>query len=136
MLFWVILLVIAVFTFFYMGAGTPRHKVDSMIKKCASFALQAQQDQSPVQALLHANYASAYLDALKTVSSERQIQQVGAIKLGQFEEHILNVQKSVTDKILTKVPEFAGDVDLYLQTIANPNVNWASRGVEAPPSTV
>ena len=112
----------------FWKSGTPAVRIKSLIQKCASYAVQAQQDTSPVQGMLHANYAAAYLSALKEVSTERQIQQVGSVNIRTFEEHILNVQKSVTDKALQAVPELAGKVDLYLQSIANPQVDWVSAG--------
>lgn len=132
MLLW-ILAGILLFLMYFWKSGTPRDRVQGLIQKCASYAVQAQQDASPVQAMLHANYSAAYLDALKTVSTERQIQQVGSINLGTFESHILNVQKSVTDKALQEVPDLAGKVDLYLQSVANPQVDWAAAGrIKAP----
>lgn len=132
MLLWILAGILLLLVFFWKS-GTPRDRVQTLIQKCASYAVQAQQDTSPVQAMLHANYSAAYLDALKTVSSERQIQQVGSVNIGTFESHILNVQKSVTDKALQEVPDLAGKVDLYLQSVANPQVDWASVGrIKAP----
>ncbi len=127
MILWILAGIVFVLMYFWK-AGTPRDRIQTLVQKCASYAVQAQQDASPVQAMLHANYAAAYLDALKVVSSERQIQQVGSVNLGTFQSHVLNVQKSVTDKALEAVPELAGKVDLYLQSIANPQVDWASAG--------
>lgn len=127
MILWILAGIVIVLMYFWKS-GTPRDRVQTLIQKCASYAVQAQQDASPVQGMLHANYAAAYLDALKVVSSERQVQQVGAVNLGTFQAHVLNVQKSVTDKALQAVPELAGKVDLYLQSIANPQVNWAAAG--------
>lgn len=127
MLFWVlggILLIIL----YCWKSGHPKEQLQGLIQKCATYAVQAQQDTSPVQAMLHANYSAAYLDVLKTISTEKQLQQVGSINIGTFESHILNVQKTVTDKVLQEVPEFAGKVDLYLQSVANPQVNWAATG--------
>jgi hypothetical protein len=127
MILWILAGIVIVLMFLWKS-GTPRDRIQTLVQKCASYAVQAQQDTSPVQAMLHANYAAAYLDALKVVSSERQIQQVGSVNLGTFQTHVWNVQKSVTDKALEAVPELAGKVDLYLQSIANPQVDWASAG--------
>jgi hypothetical protein len=35
-----------------------------------------------------------------------------------FKEHIVNVQDMVTKRTTEKCPQFAGEVDLYLSTIA------------------
>lgn len=111
----------------YMKSGTPGDKINKLIKQSANFAIQAQQDTAPVQAVVHANYAAAYLTAVKDIASRNEIQRATGTNLKQFEEHIMNVQESVTQKIMEKVPEFAGKVDLYLHSIARPEIDWASR---------
>jgi hypothetical protein len=47
-----------------------------------------------------------------------EINKAAGIDIVQFEEHILNVQSMVTKKVLKKCPEFQGEVDFYLSTIA------------------
>ena len=60
----------------------------------------------------------AHLWALKDLWTPEQINKKAGINLTQFEEHILNMQDMVTKKVIKKCPEFEGDVDLYLSTIA------------------
>jgi hypothetical protein len=123
------LLIVAAFVllglFYLSRRGIPHDKVRSLVQRSAAFAVQAQQDTAPVQSIVHATYASAYLDALKNMSNEREIQQASGINVKVFEEHINNVQSSVTQRVLEKVPELAGTVDLYLHSISNPGVDWA-----------
>ena len=115
-LFYVVCILVLIFLFF------PKNKNGSNIKKLmrqsARYATAAQQDDSPIIATLHANYAAAYLWALKDVANARQIHQNTGVELKTFEEHILNVQDMVSKKVVQKCPEFAGDVDLYLSSIA------------------
>ena len=117
--------VIIVFFIYMTKRGIPPDKVRKLVQKSAAFAVQAQQDTAPVQAVVHATYASAYLDTVRSMSSEREIQQASGVNLKVFEEHIHNVQASVTQKVLEKVPELAGTVDLYLHNISNPGIDWA-----------
>ena len=115
-LFFIICIFILIFLFF------PKNKNGSNIKKLlrqsARFATAAQQDESPIIATLHANYAAAYLWALKDIATAREVHKNTGVDLKTFEEHILNVQDMVSKKVVQKCPDFAGDVDLYLSSIA------------------
>lgn len=126
----IIAAVIIALALFISRKGIPHDKIRALVQKSAAFAVQAQQDTAPVQAIVHSSYASAYLDTLRTMSSEREIQQASGVNLKVFEDHINNVNNSVTQKVLEKVPELAGTVDLYLHNISNPGIDWAknSRG--------
>ena len=98
------------------------NNIDKLVRQTARWATAAQQDQSPLISLLHANYAAGYLWALKDIATEDDISKATGINAKKFEEHIVNVQDSTTQKVLKKCPEFAGDVDLYLSTIAGENL--------------
>lgn len=98
------------------------NNIDKLVRQTARWATAAQQDQSPLIALLHANYAAGYLWALKDIASEADISKATGINSKKFEEHIINVQDTTTQKVLKKCPEFAGEVDLYLSTIAGENL--------------
>ena len=56
----------------------PRPKVSkesmiTLIRQAARWAAAAQQDKSPMIALLHANYGAGYLWALKDIASDQDI---------------------------------------------------------------
>ena len=93
------------------------HAVDKLVRQAARYATAAQQDKSPVIAVLHANYAAAYLYALKDIASESQIHNATGIHVRKFTEHIINVQAMVTKKTTETCPEFVGQVDVYLAEI-------------------
>lgn len=115
-LFFIVCIVIVIFLFF------PKNKNGTNIKKLmrqsARYATAAQQDDSPIIATLHANYAAAFLWALKDIATPREIHKNTGVELKTFEEHVLNVQDMVSKKVVKKCPDFAGDVDLYLSSIA------------------
>ena len=91
--------------------------IEKLVRQSARYAVAAQQDESPVIAILHANYATGYFYALKEFASESQIHNATGIDVKKFKEHITNVQDMVTRKTSEKCPEFAGEVDVYLAQI-------------------
>ena len=98
--------------------NTTGKNIKKLLKQSAFYATTAQQDNSPIMATLHANYAAGYLWALKDIANPRQIHQNSGIDLKKFEEHVLNIQEMVSKRVIEKCPEFAGEVDLYLSSIA------------------
>lgn len=103
--------------------GASKASIEKLVRQSARFATAAQQDESPLVSVLHANYSAGYLWALKDIATPRQIHNATGVDIKKFEEHISNVQDMVTKKTLKKCPEFAGDVDLYLATIGGEAVS-------------
>ena len=91
--------------------------IEKLVRQSARYAVAAQQDASPVIAILHANYAAAYFYALKDIASESQIHNATGIDVKKFKEHITNVQDMVTRKTSEKCPDIVGEVDIYLAQI-------------------
>ena len=91
--------------------------IEKLVRQSARYATAAQQDASPVIAVLHANYAAAYLYALKDIATDSQIHNATGIDVRKFKEHVTNVQDMVTRKTSEKCPEFVGEVDIYLAQI-------------------
>jgi len=115
---YIIIAIVIVYFLFKRSTGVNSTVINNLLKKSAKWATTAQQDKSPLMANMHANYAVGYLWALKDLASENEIQTASATSLKQFEEHILNVQEMVTKKVTEACPKFAGEVDLYLSSIA------------------
>jgi hypothetical protein len=91
--------------------------IEKLVRQSARYATAAQQDASPVIAILHANYAAAYLYALKDIATDSQIHNATGIDVKKFKEHVTNVQDMVTRKTSEKCPDFVGEVDIYLAQI-------------------
>jgi len=91
--------------------------IEKLVRQSARYAVAAQQDESPVIAILHANYAAAYFYALKDIASESQIHNATGIDVKKFKAHVTNVQDMVTRKTSEKCPDFVGEVDIYLAQI-------------------
>lgn len=116
---YIVFAIILIIMFF--PKNSTKKNINTLTRQAARYATAAQQDQSPIIATLHANYATGYLNALKDIATPRQIHQNTGIDVKKFEEHILNVQDMVSKKVVQACPEFAGEVDLYLSTIAGNN---------------
>lgn len=113
-------LVVAIFTLIVIVQNKSRgitHSVDKLVRQSARYATAAQQDTSPMIAVLHANYAAAYLYALKDIATNAQIHNATGIDVKKFTEHIINVQDMVTKKTTENCPEFVGQLDVYLAEI-------------------
>ena len=91
--------------------------IEKLVRQSARYAVAAQQDASPVIAILHANYAAAYFYALKDIASESQIHNATGIDVKKFKEHVTNVKDMVTRRTSEKCPDFVGEVDIYLAQI-------------------
>ena len=97
-------------------------QIKLLVKQAAKWATTAQQDTSPYLSVMHSNYATGYLMSLKDIASPQQIHSVTGIDFVTFEKHILNVQEIVNTRLQEKVPEFAGEVNMYLSAIAEIHV--------------
>ena len=97
-------------------------QIKLLVKQAAKWATTAQQDTSPYLSVMHSNYATGYLMSLKDIASPQQIHTVTGIDFVTFEKHILNVQDMVNTRLKEKVPEFAGEVNMYLSAIAEIHV--------------
>jgi len=101
------------------GNGKQKQKsfIDKMIRQSARYATAAQQDESPLIAVLHANYSAAYFYALTDIASYNEIHNATGIDVKKFREHLIRVQDETTRKITEACPQFRGQIDLFLATI-------------------
>jgi hypothetical protein len=115
---WYYIIGIIILIYICTRPSTSDKNIKKLMKQAAKWSVAAQQDDSPITAMLHANWASGYLWALKDISTEQEIHRVTKIDLSVFESHIEQIQSEVTKKVLEKCPEFQGHIDLYLNHIA------------------
>lgn len=116
-----IILIVVIFICIKRKVRLGEDNIQKLVRQTARWATAAQQDESPLVALLHANYAAGYLWALKDIATPIEIEKSAGIEMKRFEKHITDVQDAVTQKVVKKCPQFAGEVDLYLSTIAGDN---------------
>ena len=83
--------------------------IETLLRQSARYALAAEQDKSPMIAVLHANYAAGYLWALKDIATETEIDEVsGTQKLKKLEAYVKKVQDVSTKQVSGACPEFIG----------------------------
>lgn len=77
--------------------------ISTLSRQSARYAYAAEQDQAPLVSLLHANYATGYLWALKDIAREEEINStLGPNMSKKLELHVTKVQDQATRKA-TKV---------------------------------
>jgi hypothetical protein len=92
--------------------------ITTLVRGCARWASASLQDNSPLVAVLHANYASGYLWALRDVFSDTEIKNASGINIIQFQKHITDTQDTATKKLIHACPQYTKDIDKYLGKIA------------------
>ena len=120
----IIVLIIIIYAF-GMFEGKSDNKSDNktkiiqtLVRQAARWAVAAQQDESPLIALLHANYAAGYLWALRDIATDIEIHENTGLDMHLFKNKIIAVQEMATKKVSSICPQFVGEIDKYLLTLA------------------
>lgn len=92
--------------------------INKLLRQTARWVTAAQQDQSPLIATLHANYAAGYLLALKDIADKDQIKRVTGINIDDVEKRVLATQDMTTRKVVKECPRYTGDIDPFMAKIA------------------
>ncbi|VVU94612.1 hypothetical protein CPAV1605_337 [seawater metagenome] len=92
-------------------------RIRTLIRQASRWSIAASQDESPIIAVLHANYGAGYLWALLDIASENEITASANINLPVFKKKILDIQDQATKKVSKQCPQFVGSLDKYLATL-------------------
>ena len=98
--------------------GGDQGVLKTMARQAARWSLAAEQDESLLVALLHANYGTGYLWAMTDIARPAQIEAATGLDFTKFRQKIVGIQDSVTRRMVRKYPEFAGENDLFLSRVA------------------
>lgn len=100
------------------------NKAQKLVRQIARWIMAANQDESPLVALLHANYAAGYLWALKDIYSANDILALTGVNIDRLEKSVVNAQDSATRKVIEKCPQFTSITasDKYLAVIAGEGI--------------
>jgi len=91
-------------------------QTQALIRQTARWAVASQQDTSPMIALLHANYAAGYLQALELVATENEINQF--FNLQKLRLKVYSTQDKAARKVISACPNYMGaNVDKELASI-------------------
>lgn len=97
---------------------TKSNDIEILVRQSARYAVAAQQDESPLIAMLHANYAAAYFYAVRDIATDREILEATKIDIREFRKHLMEIQDFTSKRSVNLCPEFGGEVDKYLAKIA------------------
>lgn len=92
--------------------------IRTLMKQCARWAIAAEQDQSPIVTVLHANYAAGYLWALRDIATDDEIASVIGKDIIKFKDKIINIQETAAVNAVKICPQFMGNNDIFLSAIA------------------
>lgn len=81
--------------------------ISTLVRQASRWSTAAKQDNSPLIAVLHANYGAGYLWALKDIASNDQIESATGIDSFKFEKEITSTQDSTTKQMIKACPKFA-----------------------------
>jgi len=77
-----------------------------LTRQTARWALAAEQDNSPLIAVLHANYAAGYLWAIQDISTAQEVKAATGIEFSQLRDEVVRIQDSVTKKMALACPNY------------------------------
>lgn len=108
----VVLVLLAFIAFMYTAWKLRLHKenhkmiTQMLLRQTSRWAVASQQDKSPMIAVLHANYAVGYLDALQSFANDCDISD--QVDLTLFKTKIMHVQDVAVRKAITACPNYLG----------------------------
>ncbi len=102
--------------FFYLRKIPITHKqhIQTLVRQASRWAAAAKQDDSPIIALLHANYGAGFLWALKDIATDTEIEKATNIDIIKFTKKITDIQDQSTKKVSRACPKFTGNIDKEL----------------------
>ena len=109
------ILVLYFILFFFLYNNNPQKKInmeknkqtEALIRQTARWTIASQQDTSPMIALLHANYAAGYLQALELITTEQEINQF--INLQELRKKVYDTQDNAARQVAASCPNYLGN---------------------------
>jgi len=86
-----------------LGAGVAEHSA-RLLRGAAKWGVQAEQDSNPVFALMHVSYAQAYVQALRDLLTDQQIQSVHGVDPRELQRGVEATQTKVTQALNREAP--------------------------------
>jgi hypothetical protein len=77
-------------------------KIKILYRQAARWAMAADQDESDLVRVLHANYAAGYLWALKDIVSEQEFKVATLTDFSEFEASIVKIQNESTKRLVDR----------------------------------
>lgn len=98
--------------------------IQILYRQCARWAAAAIQDDSTIIKVLHANYATGYLWAIKDIVSTSEFTRITGQDFQEFENEIVKVQDSATKELVETCQPliFSENPILYKAMYLRPNI--------------
>jgi len=94
--------------------ATAEANIRTLLRQTARWSAASSQDESPIVALLHANYGAGYLWALKDIATENEIKKATGVNISEFEKKIVGIQDKATKKVSGLCPQFYSKLNTEL----------------------
>ena len=91
-----------------------------LVRQAARWSVAAEQDKSPLIAVLHANYGAGFLWAVKDIATADEIKKATNVDITILEKKIMSIQDAATKKLANLCPGYALDNN-YLAAVAGDN---------------
>ena len=111
----IMILAVGTAAYFLLAQQTQHQTSESiriLVRQAARWAVAARQDENPLIAILHANYAAGYLWALLDIAMPDEIERVSGIDLREFKAEIQQIQDYATGQLGRKCSLFGVSSDL------------------------
>ena len=90
---------------------------DTLLKGAHKWAMMAEQDQNLIMALMHINYAKAYVTALRRILSDDQIQRAHhGTDMVELESKMDKIQQNILTKISEASPDLMPEGEFAVRT--------------------
>ena len=93
-----------VFIILTLNSSTPQDPLKILYRQAARYAVAASQDEQPVIAVLHSNYAMGYLLAIKDLATAEEFKRATGKDLLNFEQELARIQDRATLKLVGACP--------------------------------
>jgi hypothetical protein len=119
----ILILIIYIFRQLYNKSCYFEKSIQILYRQSARWAAAAIQDDSAIIKVLHANYATGYLWAIKDIVSSSEFQRITGQNFQEFENEIVKVQDSATKQLvdICKPLIFSENPILYKAMYLRPN---------------
>jgi len=120
----IVVIVILLFILFLVPRRpTSRHEqnIKKLARQAARYSIAAEQDKSPMIAVLHANYGKGYFDALELIATPTEIKRATGVDIKKFGKDIHRIQDKATIEMIRACPSFGPDPS-YLTSIAGEGI--------------
>ena len=119
-----------ILTFFFIeiknnigGCKSLNSIIQILTRQAARWSTAAKQDDSPMIAVLHANYGTGYLWALKDIATSAQIKAATNIDMDKFTKEIVKIQDWAVLKMVHACPKYGPEKNIFSE-------NWRRKYIK------